>query len=95
MGPPSHCYACAGLGWIFGDIGVDLRASDIVKSWPRLKPPVEYISYPYWMYTKCFITVICYGCAYGSTLTMLCLCRMGVDFREIGVDLSLTDVAMS
>jgi hypothetical protein len=39
MGPPSHCYACAGWGWILGDIGVDLSPSDDVISWLRLKPP--------------------------------------------------------
>ncbi len=95
MGPPSHWYACAGLGWIFGDIWVDLSMSDVAMLWLRLKPPVECISHPYDMYTKCFTTLICCGWAYGSTLTLVCLYRSGVDFWDIGVVLSLTDVAVS
>ena len=81
MGPPSHCYACAGLGWIFGDIGV-------AWAWVMLQchgwgsnPPVECIPHPYWINTMCFTILICYEWVYWSTLTLLCLCRLGVDIR--------------
>ncbi len=76
MGSPSLCYACAGLGWIFEDIEVDLSPSDVVLSWLKLKPPMEC------MYTKCFSTLISYDYewAYGSTLTLLCLYKLGVEF---------------
>jgi hypothetical protein len=47
------------------------------------------------MYTKCFSTSICYGWAYGCALTLLCLCRSGVDFRKIGLSPSPSDVVMS
>ncbi len=81
-GPPLHCYACAGWGWIFGGIEVDLSPSDVVRmSWLRLKPPVECIPHPYWIYTKFFTTLICYEWAYGSALTLVCLYRSGVDFH--------------
>ena len=68
ISPPLHCYACAGWGWIFGDIGVDLSLSDVAMPWLRLNPPVECISHLYDMYTKCFSTLICCGWAYESTL---------------------------
>ncbi len=69
---------------IFGDIEVDLRLSVVVMLWLKLKPPVECIRYPYWMYSKCFSTLIFYDYewAYGSSLTLLHhLYRLGVDFR--------------
>ena len=47
MGPPLHCYIWAGLGWIFGDIWIDLSLSNDVMSWLNLKPPVECIPHPY------------------------------------------------
>jgi hypothetical protein len=48
------------------------------------------------MYTKCFSTLICCEWVYGSTLTLLCLCRSEVvDVLMIGVGLSLCDVVMS
>ena len=39
--------------------------------------------------------MICCEWAYESTLTLLHLCRSGVDFRKIGVGLSPSDVVMS
>ena len=39
--------------------------------------------------------MICCGWACGSALTLLCLCRSGVDFRKIGVGRSLSGVVMS
>ena len=66
----------------FWDFGVDLSLSDDVMSWLRLKPLLECIPHPYDMYTKCFSTLICYEWVNGSTLTLVCLCRSGVDFWE-------------
>ena len=56
---------------------------------------VDGIPHPYHMYTKCFSTLICCGWAYGSTLTMLLLCQVGLDFRKIGLWLSPSDVVRS
>ena len=44
---------------------------------------------------KWFTTLIYYKWAYGSTLTLLCPYRLLVDFRKIGVDLSMSDVGMT
>ncbi len=78
--------------WI---IGVWLSPSDVVMSWLRLQTPMDCIPHPYHMYTKCFYFLICCGWAYECTLTLLCLCMSGVDFRKIGVGLSLSDIVMS
>ncbi len=76
-------------------IGVELSLSDVVMSWLRLQTPINCIPHPYYMYTKCFGISVCCGWAYGCIFTLLCLCRSGVDFRKIGVGLSLNDVVMS
>jgi hypothetical protein len=39
--------------------------------------------------------LICCGWAYGCTLTLLCLCRAGVDSRKIELSPSPSDVVMS
>ncbi len=92
---PLHGYDCAGQGWIYKKLGEWLSPSDVVMSWLRLQTHLECISHPYHMYTKCFSTLICCGWACGCTLTRLCLFMPGVDFRKIGVGLSLSDVVMS
>ncbi len=61
----------------FWKIGVGLSPSDVVMSWLRLQTPIDCIPRPYHMYTKCFSTLICCEWAYGCTLTLLCLCRLG------------------
>jgi hypothetical protein len=95
MGPPLHCYTCAGQGWILGKLGMSPSPSDVVMSWLRLQTHLDCIPHPCHMYTKCFSTLICCGWAYGSALTLLCLCRLGVDFRKIYVGPSPSDVVMS
>ena len=82
-------------GWILGKLGAWLSPSDAVRSWLRLQSPVDCIPHPYHIYTKCFSTLIYCGWAYGPTLTLLRLCRSGVDFRIIGVGPSPSDVVMS
>jgi hypothetical protein len=64
-------------------------------SWLRLQTRLECIPRPSHMYTQCFSTLICCGWAYGCTLTLLRLCRAGVDFREIELSPSPSDVVMS
>ena len=83
------------VGGIFWKIGVWLSPSDVVRSCLRLQNRLECIQHPYHMYTKCFITLICCGWAYGSTLTLLRLRRSGVEFGKIGVGRGLSDVVMS
>ncbi len=67
------------LGVDFGDFGVYLSLSDVVMSLLRLTEASDWVPHPYWMYTKCFSTLICYELTYGSTLTPLHLCRLGGD----------------
>ena len=83
------------LGVEFGKIGVGQSLSDVVMSWLRLQTCLECIPHPNHMYRQCFSTLICCGWAYGSALTLLCLCRSGVEFTKIGVLQSLSDVVMS
>ena len=80
MGPPSYCCAYTGWGWIIGDIGVDLRLSDIGMEWLMLQTSMDCIPYPYWMCKKCFSTLVCYEWAYRLILTVLRICRFAVDF---------------
>ena len=64
-------------------------------SWLMLQTHLECIPHPCHMYTQCFSTLICRGWAYGCTLTLLRLCRPGVEFWKIGVGRSLSDAVMS
>ncbi len=41
-----------------------------------------------------FGTLVCWVWAYGATLTVIRLCRSGVDFGIMGVDLSPCNVVM-
>ena len=98
-------------GWAYGSTptllclgrsGVDFRnielspsPSDVVMSRLRLQTCLECIPHPCHMYTKCFSTLICCGWAIWSTLTLLRLCRSGVDFRKIELSPSPSDVVMS
>ncbi len=94
---PYHIYVLhlCRSGVDFKIIGVWASLSDVAMSWLRIQTPMDCIPHPYHIYTKCFSTLICCGWAYGSTLTLLRLCRSGVDFRIIGVGLSPSDVVMS
>ena len=69
--------------------------SDVVMSWLRLQTRFECISHPCHMYKQCFSNLICCGWAYGCTLTLLRLCRAGVDFRKIDLSPSPSDAVMS
>ena len=81
-------------GW-FSDNWGRAEPEHVAMSWLRLQTPVDCIPHPYCMYKKWFSTLICCEWAYGCTLTLLCLCRSGVDFRKTGVGLSLSDVVMT
>ena len=76
-------------------IGIGLSPSDVVRSWLRLQIRLECIPHSCYMYTKCYRTLICCGWVYGSTLTVLHLCRSGVDCRKTGLGLSPSDVVRS
>ena len=86
---------CTRSGVDFRIIELSPSPSDVVMSWLRLQTHLESIPHPNHMYTKSFSTLICCGWAYGCTLTLLHLCRLGVEFRKIGVRRSLSDVVMS
>jgi hypothetical protein len=86
------CLCRLGVG--FRKIGVGQSLSDVVMSWLRLQTCLERIPHPCHMYTQCFSTLICCGWAHGSTLTLLHLCRSGVDFRKIELSPSPSDVAV-
>ncbi len=94
-GPTLTLLCLCRLGVYSRKIRVGLSLSDVVMSWLRLQTPIDCIPHPYHIYIKCFSTLICCGWAYGCTRTLLCLCRSGVEFRIIGVGLSLSDVVMS
>jgi len=83
------------VGVNFRKIGVGRSLSDVVMSWLRLQTHLESIPHAFHMYIKCFSTLIRCGWAYGSALTLLCLCMAGVEFRKIGVGWSLSDVVIS
>ena len=83
MGQPLYCYACAG-GVGFQEKWVWLSLSDVAILWLRLQTHMECIPHPYYMYTKCFITWICCGWGYGSTLTLLLLRQVELEFSKIG-----------
>ncbi len=79
----------------FRKIGVRRSLSNVVMSWLRLQTRKACIPHPCHMYTQCFSTLICCGWAYGCTLTLLRLCRSGVEFRKIELSPSPRDVVMS
>ena len=73
-------------------VGVDLRENGV---WPslydvavsllllRLQTPIDCISHPYCMYTKCLSTFRCCGWAYGYTLIDVLHVQVGVNFRML------------
>ena len=69
--------------------------SNVVISWLRLQTCTDCIPHPCHMYTQCLSTLICCGWAYGCTLTLLRLCRSGVEIRKIELSPSPSDVVMS
>ncbi len=58
------------VGVSFKDNGVWPSVYDVVVSWLRLQTPIDCIPHPYWIYPKCFSTLLrCCGWAYhGYTL---------------------------
>jgi hypothetical protein len=94
MGVPLHCYVCGGREWSLGKLSW-AQESDVVMSWLRLQTRLECIPpHPCHIYTQCFSTLICRGWAYGCTLKLLRLCRLGGEFWKIGVGRSLSDAVM-
>jgi len=79
----------------FWEVGVWPSTNGVVMSLLRHQTTMECISHPYQRYRKCFSILICKWWAYGCTLTLLHLCRGGVDFWEVGVWPSPSDIEMS
>ena len=70
MGAPLHCNTCAGGGGDFLEKwSSKIEPNDIVEPWLRLGTTTDCIPHPYWMYMKCFSTLICCWWAYGCNLT--------------------------
>ncbi len=79
----------------FGEIRVWLSPSDVVKSLLRLQSPIDCIPHPYYIYIKCFSTLICCGLTYGCTLTLICLWKWRWILGKLGVWPSWSDVVKS
>jgi len=78
----------------FWKIELSPSPSDVVMLWLRLQTHLKCIPHPCHTYTKRFITLICRGWAYGCTLTLLRLWKLGVYFGKLAW-LSWSDVVMS
>ena len=85
---------CAGGGGFSGN-GVWPSLYDVVVSWLRLQTPTDCIPHPYWMYTKCFITLRCCGWVYGCIIIAVIRVYVGVNFWGNVVWPSLYDVVVS
>ena len=94
---PYTVCTCGWRGYIFGKWGYGrgrVMMLDLTP-WLRHQATVECILHPYHVYRKCFSILICHGWVDGCVLTLLHLGRMDVDFWEMGVWLSPSDVGMS
>jgi hypothetical protein len=78
-------------GGFCGFGGRPVSPNDVAMSWLRLQQASDWITDPYWMYIKCFGTLICCLWAYGTTLRVIRLCRSEEDFGVLGIDLSPND----
>jgi hypothetical protein len=65
MGTPIAAVIRVQVGVNLRENGVLLSLYDVVVSWLRLQTPIDCIQHPYWMYTKCFSMLRCWGWAYG------------------------------
>ena len=83
MGAPLTLLRLCSSEWISRKIRVGRSLNNVVMSWLRLQTCTDCIPHPCHMNTQCFNTLICCGWAYGCTLTLLRLCRSGVEFRNI------------
>jgi len=70
MGTPLCRYYIVQVGVNFRENGVWPSHYDVVRSWLRLQTPIDCIPHPYWMYKKCYSTLLrCCGWAdHGYTL---------------------------
>jgi hypothetical protein len=59
------------LGSDFGVLGHLWSQNDVIMSWLRLTATSNCFPHPYWTYTKCLCTLICYPWAYSISLTQL------------------------
>ncbi len=71
---------------------------DVMMSKLRLQQSLDWIPHPYWMYTKCFSTLICCLCIWGHPCSDTPLQVGGGFWNFVGVDsrpVSRCDVIMS
>ena len=73
-----------GRFWVAVGVHLSLRDVVIVMSWVRLQEASDWIPHPYWIYAKCFGTLIWCEWSYGSILTLLGMCRVGDWFCFFG-----------
>ena len=85
------------VGVKFRENGVWPSLYDVAVSCLRLQTPIDCIPLLYWMYTKCFSTLRCWGWAYGYTLMPYYMCRWGwvLVGKKMGQWLSPSDVVRS
>jgi hypothetical protein len=81
------------LGSIFRNLGVGTDLSDVVTSKMSLKPHLECFTNPYYVYKKCFCTLISCEWVYGTTLSLIL--SLGSIFRNLGVGTDLSDEVTS
>ena len=85
-----------GRFWVAVGVLLSLRDVVIVMSWVRLQQASDWIPHPYWMYAKCFGTLIWCEWSYGSTIYTGRHVQVGAYFFFLGgVDLSQSDVVIS
>jgi hypothetical protein len=81
------------LGSIFRNLGVGTDLSDVVTSEMSLQPHLECFTNPYYVYKKCFCTLISCEWVYGTTLSLIL--SLGSIFRNLGVGTDLSDEVTS
>ena len=89
-------YGCIIIAVLRVQVGVNFRGNvvwsnplslyDVAVSWLRLQTLIDCIPHPYWMYTKCFITLRCCGWTYGYGYTLMpyYMCRWDWVLGKIG-----------
>ena len=85
--------------WIFGqfsgNVGDGTNLSDVVTSLMSFKPHLECFTNQYYIYIKCFCTLISCEWVYGTTLSLIPNLSLGSIFWNVGVGTDLSDVVTS
>jgi hypothetical protein len=83
------------LGSDFGALGHLWSQNDVITSWLRLPATSDCFPHPYWTYTKCLCTLLCYPMAYDSSFMRLYPPYLAQIFWVLGHLWSQNDVIMS